>query len=140
MAETAGYSGKPLVQKLGVKPGQTLLAIGAPGHYPDLVEPLPDGVSLVLSSLEQAEAGVEVVHAFVRDRAALAEALGTLIGLPGPGGMLWLSWPKTASPLFHDLTENDIRARVLPTGWVDVKVAAVDPDWSGLKFLRRKAG
>ncbi len=138
MAETAGYSGKSLVQKLGVKPGQTLLAIDPPGHYTDLLEPLPDGVSLVLSSLEQAETGAEVVHAFVADRAALAAAVGTLTRLAAPGGMIWVSWPKKTSALYRDLTENDIRGLVLPAGWVDVKVAAVDADWSALKFLKRK--
>ena len=138
MAETAGYSGKPLAQKLGVKPGQTLLAIDPPGHYTDLLEPLPDGVSLVLSSPEQAETGAEVVHVFVADRAALAASVQRLIRLPAPGGMIWISWPKKSSALFRDLTENDIRTLVLPTGWVDVKVAAIDADWSGLKFLRRK--
>ncbi len=138
MAETAGYSGKPLAQKLGVKPGQTLLAIDPPGHYTDLLEPLADGVSLVLSSLEQAEAGADVVHAFFADRAALAGDVERLIRLPAPGGMIWISWPKKTSALHRDLTDNDIRALVLPTGWVDVKVAAVDADWSGLKFLQRR--
>ncbi len=139
MAETAGYSGKPLARKLGVKPGQTLMAVDPPGHYTDLVEPLPEGVSLVLSSLEQAAPGAEVVQVFVADRAALAAAVPRLMQLPAPGGMIWISWPKKTSALFRDLTENDVRALILPTGWVDVKVVAVDADWSGLKLLRRRA-
>ena len=127
------------MQKLGVKPGQTLIAIDPPGDYTDLLEPLPEGVSLVLSGLEQAEAGAEVVHAFFLDRAALAAAAKALVLLPAPGGMIWISWPKKTSALRRDLSENDIRALLLPTGWVDVKVAAIDADWSGLKFLRRKS-
>jgi hypothetical protein len=138
MPDPVGYSGKPLIAKLGVKPGQRLMAIEAPGHYTDLVEPLPDGVSLVLCAWEQAEDGAELVHAFFPDRAALAAHVDQLIALPAPGGMIWISWAKKASPLFRDLTEDGVRALVLPTGWVDVKVAAVDADWSGLKFLRRR--
>ncbi len=140
MVEPVGYSGKPLVAKLGVKAGQRLLAIDAPGHYTELVEPLPDGVSLSLSDWAQAgaETGVEVVHAFFADRASLAARVAALTALPGPGGAIWVSWPKKASPLYRDLTESDLRTLILPTGWVDVKVAAVDADWSGLKFLRRK--
>jgi len=140
MVETTGYSGKPLAAKLGVKPGQTLLALDAPAHYADLVAPLPDGVELVLASLGDARAGAAVVHAFVRDRSALAASAANLVALPAQGGMLWISWPKKASPLFRDLTEDGIRTLVLPTGWVDVKVAAVDADWSGLKFLKRRTG
>jgi hypothetical protein len=139
MAEPAGYSGKPLIAKLGVKPGQQLQVVDAPGHYTDLIEPLPDGVSLMLCAWEQAEAGAQVVHAFFADRAALAAHAAALVTLPALGGMVWVSWPKKSSPLFRDLTENDIRTLVLPTGWVDVKVAAVDADWSGLKFLKRRA-
>ncbi len=139
MAETAGYLGKSLAQKLGVKSGQTLMAIDSPGDYADLVEPLPEGVSLVLSSLEQAEAGAEVLHLFVADRSALAGALERVTSLAAPGGMIWISWPKTSSPLHRDLTDRGVRDLMLPTGWVDVKVAAIDSDWSGLKFLRRRS-
>lgn len=138
MQGPVGYSGKPLIAKLGAKAGQYMLVLEAPGHYTELVEPLPDGVSLVLSSWEQAEAGADLVHAFFPDRAALAAHVAALIALPAPGGMIWVSWPKKSSGLFRDLTEDGVRELVLPTGWVDVKVAAVDADWSGLKFLRRR--
>lgn len=138
MPNPVGYSGKPLAQKLGLKAGCSLAAIDAPGHYTELVEPLPEGVSLVLSGWEQAEHGVDIVHAFFADRAALEENIQALIDLPAPGGMIWISWPKKTSRLFRDLTEDGIREIVLPTGWVDVKVAAVDADWSGLKFLKRR--
>jgi hypothetical protein len=130
----AGYSGKPLIEKLGLKPGQTLAAIDAPAHYHDLVSPLPEGARVV----KRADAKASIVHLFAKDTAALKKGLDAAVkGLPA-GAALWISWPKTSSPRFVDLTEDGVRAQVLPTGLVDVKVAAVDEDWSGLKFLRRK--
>ncbi len=139
MAEPIGYSGKSLTAKLGVKAGQRVLALDAPGHYGALVDPLPDGACVIPGAWATAEPGFEIVHAFFADRASLARRAADLTALPAPGGMIWVSWPKKASTLFRDLTENDIRALMLPTGWVDVKVAAIDADWSGLKFLRRTA-
>ena len=129
-----GYSGKPLIDKLGLKPGSVLCAIGAPSHYRDLVEPLPEGAK-VKTALD---AKASIVHLFVADTVALkAKVKATVAALP-PGAALWISWPKKTSSRFVDLTEDGIRKLVLPTGLVDVKVAAVDEDWSGLKFLRRK--
>jgi len=139
MAETFGYSGKPLIAKLGLKPGGRLLALDAPDHYAALVEPLPEGASLRLKPFDRAEPGADIVHAFFRTRAELDARAAPLIALPAAGGMIWVSWPKKSLPLFRDLTENGLREVLLPTGWVDVKVAAVDADWSGLKFLRRRA-
>jgi hypothetical protein len=132
---TAGYSGKTLNQKLGVKPGDVVLAIGAPEHYADLLDPLPDGATIT----EEAD-GPAIVHAFVRTAAALEILAEDLVSLPLSGGSIWVSWPKKSSPMFVDLTEDGIRRILLPTGWVDVKVCAVDADWSGLKFLRRRTG
>jgi hypothetical protein len=129
-----GYSGKPLIQKLGLKPGETLAVIDPPAHYRDLVEPLPDGA--VVSEGQSADAAI--VHLFVADRAALAAQAAKVVAGLKPKAMLWISWPKKASKRFVDLTEDGVRELVLPTGWVDVKVAAVDEDWSGLKFLKRK--
>lgn len=131
-AKTHGYSGKPLFQKLGLKPGMRCLPMHPPGHYRDLVAGA-EGVDFL-----SANAPAELVHLFCADRATLEnfhqEALANVV----IGGMLWVSWPKKSSALFKDLTEDTIREIVLPTGWVDVKVCAVDQDWSGLKFLRRK--
>ena len=138
MPDPVGYSGKPLVAKLGVKSRQRLLAIDAPVHYPDLIAPVPEGASFVRANWERAEPGADVVHAFFVDRAGLAAKAATLVRLPASGGMIWVSWPKKTSPLFRDLTEDGVREFMLPTGWVDVKVAAVNVDWSGLKFLRRR--
>jgi hypothetical protein len=136
---STGYSGKPLAAKLGVKPGGRLLALDAPPHYPALLDPLPDGATITTAAWgEPLTDPVEIVHAFVRTAAELAERAEALAGLPPEGGMLWVSWPKKTSALYQDLTEDGVRAMLLPTGWVDVKVAAVDADWSGLKFLRRR--
>jgi hypothetical protein len=137
MAKTFGYSGKSLAAKLGVKPGQRLLAVDAPAHYAELVAPLPEGASLKLGSWGRPQAGAEVVHAFFPTRDTLVAHLTDLVGLPVLRGTIWVSWPKKSSSLFRDLTDNVVRGLILPTGWVDVKVAAVDADWSGLKFLMR---
>ncbi len=135
MSETVGYSGKPLSAKLGVKPGDTLAVIDAPTHYRMLIEPLPDGVRVI----EGPDPAAPVLHLFVRDRADLEAKVSTAFAHRPDGGMVWVSWPKKSSALFVDLTEDGLREVILPTGWVDVKVCAVDADWSGLKFLRRKA-
>ena len=84
MAETVGHSGKSLAAKLGVKPGQRLLAVDAPSHYAELVAPLPEGASLVLGSWGRSEAGAEIVHAFFPTRDAFAAHLTDLVGLPAP--------------------------------------------------------
>ena len=136
---TRGYSDKSLAAKLGVKPGQRLLAVDAPADYAKLVAPLPEGASVVLGGWGRSASGAEIVHASFRARDGLLAHLDDLVRLPEPGGMIWVSWPKKSSPLFRDLTDNVVRTLVLPTGWVDVKVAAVDTDWSGLKFLMRVA-
>lgn len=131
-AKTHGYSGKPLFQKLGLKPGMHCLPMHAPDHYRDLVAGA-EGVDFL-----QTPGPAEIVHLFCADRATLEDFHQEALANVDVGGMLWVSWPKKSSALFKDLTEDIIREIVLPTGWVDVKVCAVDQDWSGLKFLRRK--
>lgn len=131
MAQTAGYSGKPLWQKLGMKPGFRCLAITPPDHYAALI----DGAE----GIQHCQTGpADIVHLFCRTADDLADEYQPALDQVAEGGMLWVSWPKKSSPRFIDLTEDGIRAAVLPTGWVDVKVCAVDTDWSGLKFLRRR--
>lgn len=131
---TEGYSGKTLAQKLGVKDGDTLAVMDAPTHYPGLIEPLPTGARLI----DGPDPEARILHLFVRDRADLEAKASTAFGHRPEGGMVWVSWPKKSSNLFVDLTEDGLREVLLPTGWVDVKVCAVDADWSGLKFLRRR--
>ncbi|MEL6679447.1 MAG: DUF3052 domain-containing protein [Pseudomonadota bacterium] len=126
-----GYSGKPTWAKLGLKEGTLCLPIHAPGDYLALVEQ-PEGVTLV----DRGPAAV--VHLFCADLAVLEAEGVAALGEVADGGMLWISWPKKSSKLFVDLTEDDLRRVMLPTGWVDVKVCAVNADWSGLKFLKRK--
>ncbi len=129
----AGYSGKTVIAKLGLKPGQTMAVIDPPAHIEELAAPLPDGARMVVGF----DASAELVWLFVKNRAALEAAASTVTGA-ALGASLWVSWPKKSSKLFIDLTEDGLREVLLPTGWVDVKVCAVDADWSGLKFLRRK--
>lgn len=134
MPAPVGYSGKPLIQKLGLKEAQVLKPVGAPAAYAEWIEPLPPG------AVVDADAAVaDLVHLFVSDRDGLARGAASALASVRPGGMLWVSWPKKTSPLFRDLTEDGLREVLLPTGWVDVKVCAVSADWSGLKFLKRKA-
>lgn len=131
--QTHGYSGKPLFQKLGLKPGTRCLAIKPPPHYAELVDGA-EGVRFLKRA-----APSECVHIFCRRRKDVAPLVERALSSVAEGGMIWVSWPKKSSPLFVDLTEQDFRDHILPLGWVDVKVCAVDADWSGLKFLKRKA-
>lgn len=128
-----GYSGRPLYQKLGLLPGMRCLPLHAPDHYLSLL----DGAARI--TLVAAPGPAECVHLFCANRADLVEEIAEAIAFVAPKGMLWLSWPKKSSALFRDLTEDILREVILPTGWVDTKVCAVDQDWSGLIFLRRKA-
>ena len=128
----AGYSGKPLWQKLGLKPGLRYLVDNAPSDYAALT-------GFDLAQLVNAKNGeADFAHVFVPDRAALDAALARIATRIAPGGMLWISWPKKTSALVRDLTEDGIREAALPRGWVDIKVCAVDADWSGLKLARRR--
>lgn len=129
----AGYSGKPLWQKLGIKAGQRCAFVDPPSDYAHLVE-------RDLHDLTEpaAPAPLDFVHLFVRDAGALERGIDRWLARLDAGGMLWVSWPKKSSPLFLDLTEDGVRAAALPRGFVDVKVCAVDADWSGLKLLRRR--
>ena len=127
-----GYSGKPLFQKIGLKPGMRCLPINPPDHFAELMLGAEDITYL------KTRDDADIVHLFCRDRATLDRDHLAALSHIAKGGMLWVSWPKKSSKLFKDLTEDGLREVLLPTGWVDVKVCAVDQDWSGLKFLRRK--
>jgi hypothetical protein len=131
----AGYSGTPLAKKLGLKPGLRVCTLGAPRAYHEIVAPWPDGIHLQA----KADATTDLVHLFVDSRPVLAAEAMRLRGLLGPDATLWISWPKKASKVPTDITEDVIRELALPLGWVDVKVCAVDAVWSGLKLVVRKA-
>lgn len=139
MPQPAGYSGRTLIQKLGLKPGQVLAAVDPPERYADLAEPLPEGATIRPLAPGGDPGEAALIHLFVRDRGALEGAGPALASRARPGAALWISWPKKSSPLFAGVTEDTVREVMLPTGWVDVKVAAVDADWSALKLLRRRA-
>ncbi len=112
----------------------------APPHYAELMAGAPSGVEFQHArAAADLGVGADIVHVFCADAAALEASSALALQAIGAGGMLWVSWPKKSSKLFKDLTEDGVRAAVLPAGWVDVKVCAVDADWSGLKFLKRKA-
>ncbi len=128
---TAGYSGTPLIKKLGIKPGQRIAIIGSPPDYWDLLRPLPEGVQVV----EAGTGALDVLHLFFTNKDAMRAGLARHAGAIAPDGMIWVSWPKKASGVVSDLSEDDIREAALALGLVDIKVAAVDSTWSGLKLV-----
>jgi hypothetical protein len=130
----AGYSGTPLSKKLGIGEGTVVYAISAPKDYPDLLAPLPAGVRFVPRIAQ----GVDVVHLFVERKVELARRVGALRTQIRADAALWVSWPKKASKVPTDITEDVIREVALPQGFVDVKVCAVSDVWSGLKLVIRK--
>ena len=130
----AGYSGAPLVSKLGIKEGTRIHAAGAPADYAKLVAPLPHG-----AKIEARLAGTtDLVHLFTTKKSELAAKLKTYRAKLKPDATVWVSWPKKASKVPTDITEDVIRAVALPLGFVDVKVCAVTDVWSGLKLVLRK--
>jgi len=134
-ANPAGYSGKSLIDKLGLKPGAKAIVIAPPAAYAALT----DNAAIAPKKTAPATGSFDFIHLFVKTAADLARDLPKLEPRLADGGMIWVSWPKKTSKLFVDLTEDGIRKVCLPMGLVDVKVCAVDADWSGLKLCRRKA-
>lgn len=131
---TAGYSGTPLPQKLGVKAESVLAVINDPGHFRDLCRPMPDSVVVRTSARGKAD----TVVFFTTARAELERRIGTFERMIFPNGGLWVCWPKRASKVATDMTEDVVREVVLPRGLVDVKVAAIDDVWSGLRVVHRR--
>jgi hypothetical protein len=129
----AGYSGRPLVDKLGIKPGIRIAILNAPRGYRATLGKLPAGVQVAAA----ARGVLSFIHLFVVRRAILETRIPALLRALTPDGSLWISWPKQASGVETDITEDVVRAVALPTGLVDVKVAAIDDVWSGLKLVRR---
>jgi hypothetical protein len=129
-----GYSGTPLVKKLGIKPRTKLLVVGeVPGEYKSWVGPLPEGASIA----GKGKPPLKAVHVFVTKRAELARHLEHLRKALVPDGYVWISWPKRASKVPTNITEDVIREVALPLGFVDIKVCAVSEVWSGLKLVIR---
>ncbi len=131
---TAGYSGTPLAQKLGLKPGMRCWF----HDMPDSVRAEIDPESLSVEEQLTASDGLQCAHLFVTEREKLERQLHALRPLIAPNGFVWVSWPKKAAKVETDVTEDVIRDVALPTGLVDIKVCAVDETWSGLKLVIRK--
>ncbi len=129
----AGYNQRSLVEKLGIKPGMRIAILHPPRGYRATLGKLPRGVT-VTSVLRGV---LPFIHFFTADRALLERQLSALLRTLAPDGAVWVSWPKKASGVPTDITEDVVRAVALPTGLVDIKVAAIDDVWSGLKLVRR---
>lgn len=131
---TAGYSGTPLAKKLSLKDGMRVWWSAMPQSVREEIG--REGLDLDL--LDEPQAPIDAAHIFVTERAHLATLLDMLLPLLARSGFVWVSWPKRASKVPTDVTENVIRDVCLPMGLVDVKVCAVDATWSGLKLVIRK--
>ena len=129
-----GYSGTPLVRKLGFKRGMRALYVNAPSHFAALVGELPDGVRV----LARPAPDLDLAMLFVTERRELQRRLPGLHRKLAPAGMVWVAWPKRASKVPTDVTEDVVRDVALPRGLVDVKVCAIDETWSGLKLVIRR--
>jgi hypothetical protein len=130
----AGYSGTPLARKLGIKDGARVYVAGAPSSLAGLLEPWPMGAVRV----DRIDARTDLLHLFESSRARLEKSLRSALAKMRPDAAIWVSWPKKASKVPTDITEDTIRAIALPMGLVDIKVCAVDEVWSGLKLVIRK--
>jgi hypothetical protein len=129
-----GYSGTPLAKKLGINANTKIFADGAPSNYASLLAPLPDSVRF----LKKISNDVDVVHLFTKSASELDAKLRRWRNAIRSDATVWISWPKKASKVPTDITEDVIREIALPMGFVDVKVCAVDETWSGLKLVIRK--
>jgi hypothetical protein len=129
----AGYSSRSLVDKLGIRAGWRIAILNAPAGYARALGELP----AELRRTPRPRGPLDFVQFFTRERRELERRFPTLERALAPAGILWVSWPKRSSGVATDLTEDVVRTIGLAHGLVDVKVAAVDAVWSGLKFVRR---
>jgi hypothetical protein len=131
----AGYSNRSLPEKLGVKADARVALVNAPQGFESLLGPLPDGARVG----RRVTRGADLAVMFTTSRAELTRRWVALTTSVGPHGAVWVAWPKRASGVATDVTEDVVREVVLPTGWVDTKVCAIDDTWSGLRCVMRKA-
>ena len=134
MSDPAGYSGTPLPKKLGIKPGHKLLLLGAPEGFEDGTL---GGLQEAVSVGRTARGPADVIVSFHTERAALARRMPVLRAAMRPDAGLWIAWPKRASKVPTDLTEDVVRELALANVLVDNKVAALDEKWSGLRLVIR---
>ena len=130
----AGYSGTPLQKKLGIGQGEEILLVNAPKNYFVLIGSLPPGAVLVSDK----KFSIDFIHLFVESIGELENQLPVLRKQVKPDGIIWVSWYKKSAGKKTDVTEDVIRKTALPLGLVDIKVCAVDDNWSGLKLVVRK--
>lgn len=128
-----GYSGTPLVKKLGIKEGFRVAFVGAPDDFDNDLGPLPANVS----EIARPQKSMDFVLLFTKSAAALKRDFPKYAKTLQPNGMLWIAWPKKASGVKTDLSDNNVREIGLAAGLVDIKVCAVTEIWSGLKFVYR---
>lgn len=131
---SSGYSGTPLAKKLGITVDSHVVSKNAPTNYVQLLEPLPKGVIFE----KKVTQSTDVVHVFCDKKSSLKIELTKLRKSIRSNGVVWISWPKKASKVPTDITEDTIRELALPLGFVDIKVCAVSEVWSGLKLVIRK--
>ncbi len=134
MRPVAGYSGTPLAKKLGIGEGATVSLIDAPDHVMELLRPIPDGVEF----RTDLRARSDVIVLFATKRRDVERRIDAASKRIHPAGGLWVAWPKKASKVPTDLTEDVVREIALPRGLVDNKVCAIDETWSGLRVVWRK--
>jgi len=130
----AGYSGTPLVKKLGIQEGNRLFLVDAPEKYLQWIAPLPKAIKIS----PRLSSATDFVHLFCTEKTKLQKLLRTCLTKLKPDGVIWISWPKKVSKVTTDITEDSIREVALPMGLVDIKVFAVDEVWSGLKLVIRQ--
>jgi len=129
--QTSGYSGTPLAKKLGIKEGFKIRLINSPEYYFELFTDLPENISI----LKDTKSKKNFIHCFVKQEKELHKNIPSLKNEIEPNGIIWISWPKKASKVTTDVTEDLIRNLALASGLVDIKVCAVDEIWSGLKLV-----
>ena len=133
MTPQAGYSKRSLVQKLGIKEGARMIILNAPNHYDRILSPLPDRVD----RKDKLDGTFDFIQYFTKSKNQLTEDLPELKDHLEKTGMIWISWPKMASKVPTDMTEDEVRRAALPLHLVDIKVCAVDESWSVLKRVIR---
>src|SRR3954453_8975950 len=134
LGDVAGYSGTPLIQKLGINEGTRMATVNAPETFRADLGELP----LAVEWANRVRPPLDVVIAFHTRRSALVAKWPALAAAVAPSGSVWIAWPKKASGMETDINENVLREELLPTGWVDNKVCAIDERWSGLRFVLRR--
>lgn len=130
----AGYSGTPLVKKLGFKEGFRVALVNSPPGFQRELDPLPNDVQIIAGLLPK---GLDLILLFVESQQTLKKEFPRMRRKLAENGMLWIAWPKKASGMLTDLSDNSVREIGLKAGLVDVKVCAVNDVWSGLKFVYR---